>query len=314
MADSGFKSECWCGDPDCQRVPEQDRAGAFRFELVALVGLALLFYLLLSRQVVEPAELRSAWFMPLLGVAAATIAMSTPAGGGVVFFPTMVLLGVPPFQAVAFSVGAQSVGMGLFGTFNWMKRDRRAILFPAVFVTVAIGAAATLVALLVFPVAQAKPLQLTFSIFGLGLAVYIFYSLRHGLDREARRFHWSAWMLAALAVVGLLGGLFVGYIGVGIDALLFLVLTARFRIDSHEATVTSIVAMGLTAMVPFAVHLLVLGDVPLNLWLMVLPGILLGARLGPWLNQKLGKRRILIGFGALLVIEFTMTFTKHVLL
>ena len=220
--------------------------------------------LLLSRQVVTPAELYRAWFMPFLGIAAATIAMSTPAGGGVVFFPTMVLLGVPPFQAVAFSVGAQSVGMGLFGTFNWMKRDRSAILFPAVFATVAIGGAATLLALLVFPVAEAKPLQLTFSFFGLGLAAYIFYSLRRGLDQETLRFHWSVWMLAAIAAVGIAGGLFVGYIGVGIDALLFLILTARFKIDSHEATVTSIVAMGLTAIVPFGVHLFILGDVPLE--------------------------------------------------
>ena len=47
---------------------------------------------------------------------------------------------------------------------------------------------------------------------------------------------------------------------------------------------------------------------------MVLPGILIGARLGPWLNQALGRRRILIGFGILLLTEFLMTFTKHVIL
>ena len=309
-----MKSECWCGDPDCGRALKPDRAGAFRVELIALAVFALIFYLLLSREVVEPGELASAWFMPLLGIVAATIAMSTPAGGGVVFFPTMVLLGVPPYQAVAFSVGAQSVGMGLFGTVNWMKRDRAAILFPAVFATVAIGGATTLLALLVFPIAEAKALQLTFSFFGLGLAIYIFSTLRRGLDRETRRFRWSLWMRVAIAAVGVVGGLAVGYIGVGIDALLFLVFTSRFKIDSHEATVTSIIAMGLTAIVPFAVHVFVLRDVPLDLWLMVLPGILLGARIGPWLNQTLGKRRIMIGFGSLLLIEFTMTFAKHVLL
>lgn len=252
--------------------------------------------------------------MPFLGVAAATIAMSTPAGGGVVFFPSMVLLGIPPLEAVAFSVGAQSVGMGIFGTFNWMKQDRSAILFPVVIATVLIGSAATLLALLVFPVAEAGPLQLTFSFFGVGLATYIFYSLRHGLDKATRRFQWNVWTLIAVTFVGLIGGLFVGYIGAGIDALLFFVLTSRFKIDSHRATVTSIVTMGLTAMVPFAVHLFVISDVPLHLWLMVLPGILVGARIGPWLNKTLGRRRILIGFGSLLLIEFLMTFTKFAVL
>ena len=106
----------------------------------------------------------------------------------------------------------------------------------------------------------------------------------------------------------------VGYVGMGIDALLFFALTSLFRIDSHEATVTSIVTMGLTAIVPFGIHLFARQNVPIDLWLMVLPGILFGARIGPWLNQRLGRRRILIGFSALLLIEFLMTFTKRVIL
>jgi len=245
---------------------------------------------------------------------AATIAMSTPAGGGVVFFPTMVLLGVPPFEAVAFSVGAQFVGMGIFGTFNWMKRDKSAINFSVVIPTVIIGSAVSLLALFVFPIAEAEPLQLTFSFFGVGVATYVLYSLRIGLDKQNNHFQWSKWMVMALVFVGLIGGLLVGYIGVGIDALLFLILTSRFKIDVHQATVTSIITMGLTAMIPFYVHLFIIGDVPINLWLMVLPGILVGARLGPWFNKTLGSKRILIGFATLLIIEFLMTISKFTLL
>jgi len=308
------KSQCWCSDPACCRLVESEPADNFRFELVASAILLLLFTVLLSRGIVEPGDLYSAWFMPFLGIVAATIAMSTPAGGGVVFFPVMVLLGVPPVQAVAFSLGAQSVGMGIFGTFNWMRRDREAILFPVVLAAAAIGSAATLLALFVFPVSKAQPLQITFSVFGVGLASYVFYSLRQGLDKKTRRFRWSFWAMVAVTIVGLIGGLFVGYIGAGIDALLFFVLTSRFKIDSHQATVTSIVTMGLTAMVPFGIHLLVIGDVPIHLLLMVLPGILIGARVGPWLNKRLGSRRILIGFASLLLIEFLMTFTKFVFL
>jgi uncharacterized membrane protein YfcA len=140
------------------------------------------------------------------------------------------------------------------------------------------------------------------------------YSLRHGLDKQANRFQWGVWALVAIALVGLIGGLFVGYIGAGIDALLFFVLTSRFKIDSHQATVTSIVTMGLTATVPFGVHLFIISDVPVDLWLMVLPGILIGARIGPWLNKTLGSRRILIGFASLLLIEFLITVTKFTVL
>ncbi len=314
QSDEPTKSECWCGERTCRREVETDRRGVFRFELIAALALGVVFVFVLVGGLVKPDDLYRAWFMPILGVGAATIAMSTPAGGGVVFFPTMVLLGVPPVEAVAFSVGAQAVGMGVFGTFNWIKRDRSAILPWAVLTTALIGGAASLLALFVFPIVEPRPLQLTFSFFGLGLAVYIFYGLRHRLDQSTSPFRFNRAMLAVLAAVGLVGGLLVGYIGMGIDASLFFALTYFFRIDSHEATVTSIVTMGLTAMVPFGVHLLVTQDLPIDLWLMVLPGILFGARIGPWLNHRLGRRRILTGFGILLVIEFLMTFTKQVIL
>ncbi len=308
------KSKCWCDDPECCREVKSDSKGVIRFELIALIAVVILFIAFLSNGLVETKELYAAWFMPFLGVVAATIAMSTPAGGGIVFFPTMVLLGIPPIEAVAFSVGAQSVGMGIFGTFNWIKRDKLAINFPVVITTVLIGSAVSLIALFVFPIEEAEPLQLTFSFFGVGLATYVLYSLRKDLDKQNNRIQWSIWMVVAIAFVGLIGGLLVGYIGAGIDALLFLVLTSRFKIDAHQATVTSIITMGLTAMIPFCVHLFIIGDVPINLWLMVLPGILIGARLGPWLNKTLGSRRILIGFASLLIIEFLMTISKFIML
>ncbi|NQY67781.1 MAG: sulfite exporter TauE/SafE family protein [Flavobacteriales bacterium] len=286
----------------------------FHFELVALVALLILFFSFLSNGWVDTNELQAAWFMPLLGIVAATIAMSTPAGGGVVFFPAMVLLGVPPIEAVAFSVGAQSVGMGIFGAFNWIKRDRSSINFYIVIPTAIIGSAVSLIALFIFPIVEAKLLQLTFSLFGVGLATYVLYNLRKDLDKQNNLFQWSKWMVLAVVVVGLIGGLLVGYIGVGIDAILFLILTSRFKMDVHQATVTSIITMGLTAMTPFVVHLFIIRDVPINLWLMALPGILIGARIGPWLNQTLGNRRILIGFATVLIIEFLMTISKFTLL
>jgi len=306
---------CWCGNPECCRGERRpDRTSGYQFELTALFGLGVLFTVFLLTGIVEPGELAAVWFMPSIGIIAATIAMSTPAGGGVVFFPTMVLLGVPPLEAVAFSLGAQSVGMGIFGTFNWLRKDRSAILVSPIIITVLVGWIATLVSLFAFPIEEAKPLALLFSFFGLALALHIFNSLRHGMDRDTRQFKLGPRVLTSLVVVGLIGGTLVGYVGVGIDALIFLTLTSFFKIDSHEATVTSILTMGITAMAPFAVHLFILSDVPMDLWLMVLPGILLGARIGPWLNYRLGRRRILIGFSSLLVIEFMMTFTKLMIL
>ena len=70
--------KCWCDDPECCRVVVTDRTSTFHFELLASVGLGALFFVFLSNGIVKPQELYAAWFMPFLGIAAATIAMSTP--------------------------------------------------------------------------------------------------------------------------------------------------------------------------------------------------------------------------------------------
>jgi len=51
-----------------------------------------------------------------------------------------------------------------------------------------------------------------------------------------------------------------------------------------------------------------------NLLLMVLPGLLFGACIGPWLNTRLGSERVMLFFSVLLILEFCMTFIKLVVL
>lgn len=66
-------------------------------------------------------------------------------------------------------------------------------------------------------------------------------------------------------ILFLVGRLFVGYIEAGIDTILFLVLTSHFKIALYPVTATSIVTMGLTAMIPFGIYLFILSDVPASI-------------------------------------------------
>lgn len=286
----------------------------YRFELVALGGIVLMIGAFLALGRVSPGELTSVWFMPFLGILAATVAMSTPAGGGIVFFPTLVLLGVAPVNAVAFSVATQTFGMGIFGTYNWSRKAPEAILKPAVALVVLGGWIGVMLALFVFPLTSARAVRLLFSTFGVCLALYIIWSARNDLHTNQKPFHLHGWMIPTLFLIGVAGGLLTGYIGVGIDVLIFVALTWLYRSHVQHATVTSIVIMGLTSILPFVVALFFFDTLPLNLWLMVLPGVLLGARIGPWLNTRLGSERVMLFFSVLLILEFCMTFTKLVLL
>ena len=65
--------------------------------------------------------------------------------------------------------------------------------------------------------------------------------------------------------------------------------------------VTAIVAGGWTSIVPFMLHLLVLNDVPMALWVMVLPGVYLGARVAPLVHGVVGLQNVLVAFATFLV-------------
>ena len=75
---------------------------------------------------------------------------------------------------------------------------------------------------------------------------------------------------------GFFGGLCVGYIGLGIESVVFFVLTWSWNVDHKQATVTAIVAIGWTACFAFSMHLLYRSDVPIYKWLMILPGVCAG--------------------------------------
>lgn len=53
---------------------------------------------------------------------------------------------------------------------------------------------------------------------------------------------------------------------------------------------------------------------PYDLWIMVIGGSLIGARIGPLLNKLLGKKVMLIAFVILLAVEVIRTFVELVIL
>lgn len=65
--------------------------------------------------------------MPFMGMAGATIAVSTPVGGAILFIPVLTTMGIAPQRAVAFGVATQMVGMGTFG-FGFRVRAARCAL------------------------------------------------------------------------------------------------------------------------------------------------------------------------------------------
>jgi uncharacterized membrane protein YfcA len=215
-----------------------------------------------------------------------------------------------------FSIAAQAVGMGIYGILNWVRKDREAIHWRNAVPFGLIGCIGFVLGVWVLHF-NAGALRIIFAVFTLLLAIYIVvgvfvFRLDDNQGRLVLVFDPRTWDKVAVrdwAIIfatGLIGGLFVGWFGTGIDVTYFFITTLVYRVNPHPATVTSICLMGCVAWFAFIIRS-AQQTVPWADLIMVLPGIILGARVGPVVNMLLGKRAVLVLFAALLVLEFART-------
>eukprot|EP01125_Pyxidicula_operculata_P022301 TRINITY_DN9040_c0_g1_i1.p1 TRINITY_DN9040_c0_g1~~TRINITY_DN9040_c0_g1_i1.p1 ORF type:complete len:347 (+),score=44.10 TRINITY_DN9040_c0_g1_i1:32-1072(+) len=286
-------------------LPEEGKYFSYFFGLV-FDGTGFLLWILLINVLLTQDEMRELWFMPFIGVLGATVAMSTPAGGGIFYFPAITALRCSPQNAVAFNLAGQSTGMGLFGAASWIRKSRDSIIFWVVGLATFTGWIGTLLSLAV-EVHQELPLRIIFLIFSFLLLLYVIYLLWKDKTKDVGEIEKSIKNIAILSIFGLLGGIISGYIGVGTDMIIFAVLSAVYKVDSRKATATSVLVMGWTSVFPALIHLFYFQDVPVNLWLMAIGGSILGARFGVLIYKLLGRRKMTILFAFILVIEVIRT-------
>jgi len=136
--------------------------------------------------------------------------------------------------------------------------------------------------------------------------------------------------LVIYSVFIFLGGIMTSWIGIGVEKITFLLLTAIHNVDVIAAGLSSIVMTGWLSIVAFLFHAAcappedgpgphwvcapiingglnpdghVSGNVPFKLWLSVIPGILVGSMVGPKLNEMIGARNIMILFVIFLIFD-----------
>jgi uncharacterized membrane protein YfcA len=307
------------------------------FKIVLIIAkIALLLYFLEDTK-----RLLAVWYMPLLGVGAACLANCVPIGGGIVYVPALAMLGSEMKLGVSFSVATMTVGNGIFGYLNWQKKNSSLLVWEAIPYTVLPSSVGTLASLLVTPPSEAR-VKIFFALFCFLLALFVFFSVRKGgiaqvmhnwgwcddtsgtcgieimekssasasasvssVSGEGRT--WKEWLL--LVFVSFLAGLvLVPNIAIGPSLTTFLGLVL-LGFQEEEAMVTGIVVGGWASIVPFLLHMCYYRDVPWDLWLMVLPGVALGAWLAPKVQTFIGIENSLISFGAFLLCTFALFMT-----
>lgn len=244
-----------------------------------------------------------------LGIFAACIANTVPIGGGVVYVPALLLLGVDIKLGVSFTVATMSFGNGLFGFLRWLNKDPNLIIWDSFLYTVIPSWIGSLIGIFILPTFSPESIKLLFALVCLSVALLLFLAINYGgleniplialltsvhsssdddpelpttTTAATTNTNANATILTpscqyTLIVVTFLGGVFlVPNIGVGPALTTYLILNI-FQFNTKSAVVTGIITGGWVCIVPFLIHVVYFQDVPYELWLMVIPGVYIGA-------------------------------------
>ncbi|MGE0086207.1 MAG: sulfite exporter TauE/SafE family protein [Desulfococcaceae bacterium] len=246
------------------------------------------------------------FYMPFLGVIAATVANTTPAAAGIVYFPILTRLEISPIMTVQFTMLIQAYGMGL-GTLKWYFVNKRLFIFNVLPVCLSGGLMGVVLGIVVWPISKPEVLTLIFNFIAFMFTQVIFFSILYKRQYPAQNVELTARNIAILLFFSFIGGLITGWIGFGIDTIFYFILTLVFRVNPAIAIVTSIAIMATMSLAGAVLHLF-LYEVPLSLWYSAIPGVTLaGLFLAAFLAIKLGAKNVLLLFTLLLSIDFFLT-------
>ena len=251
-------------------------------------------------------------YMPFIGVFAATLANCIPLGGGIVYVPLLSLLGAEIHLSVAFTVATMTIGNGCFGFLQWLLKDPTLIVWESFVFTVLPCSLGSAFGILLVPPLDSFWVKKIFGAFCLLVAAYVAL-LAHAHGSEERsgpttrpapsRHQW----VVVVIVFFLSGVVLVTNIGIGPALIAYFMLGDNYLgYSQKQAIVTGIITGGWVSAVPFFLHTVVLGDVPVKLWIMVLPGVYAGALLAPRVYEAVGLKIIFSAFSVFLVLSAVM--------
>lgn len=238
------------------------------------------------------------------------VAGSTPMGGGTVGFPILVLLfDLPAELGRDFSFAVQSIGMVSASIFILCRRLplEWAMLRPAMLGSL-IGT--PLGILYVAPLVPALWIKLLFAVVWASFGVLHLLRTREFCSVDGPSAPMPRFDAAVGFSIGLGAGLCVASVtGVGIDMILYAALILLRRADLKMAIPTSVLIMAFTSLVGIGFKAAFTGVQPgvYENWLAAAPVVALGAPLGVFIVNRIGRMPTLYFVAVLCVGQFVWT-------
>lgn len=240
---------------------------------------------------------RENWPMAVAMAVGSYAAGSTPMGGGTVGFPVLVMLFDQPAQLGRdFSLAVQSIGMVSAGIFILVRRQMLASsMLKGALIGTTVGT--PLGILLIAPWISGMMIKLVFAVVWGSFGLLHLRRLGEIAGHTGMTDFDESWDFRAGLLVGLLSGATVVAVsGVGIDMVIYTVLVLLCRADLKIAIPTSVIAMAYSSVIGIATRHFFLGVEAgvYGKWLAAAPVVALGAPLGVFVVEKIGRKPTLL--------------------
>lgn len=291
-------------------APRRSRLWIFLLWLAAFYGLWLFLVAVRGHWPVAVAH----WPIAAAMAAGSYFAGSTPMGGGTVGFPVLVLLfDGPASLGRDFAFAVQSIGMTSAAVFIISRGQRVAwpMLRWALFGSL-IGTPLGII--YVTPLVSDLAVKVIFAVIWASFALMTLVKIRELATLEGMTDLPVAFHRKAGLVIGLLGGAFAAALtGVGIDMIIYAVLVMLCRTDLKIAVPTSVILMAFTSMVGIATRNLqgTVNPEAFGHWIAAAPIVALGAPLGAFVVDRIGRSPTLVVVAVLCIGQFVWTFAEE---
>ena len=253
---------------------------------------------------------KSNWPIALAMALGSFAAGSTPMGGGTVGFPVLVLMfDQPAGLGRDFSFAVQSIGMTSATIFILARRQ------PLAYAMLKGAIAGSLIGtplgiFCIAPFLSDLWIKIIFAVIWASFGLLHLYRMREIAGHIGMTEFDEHWDLRVGFILGVLSAATaVSVTGVGIDMVLYATLVLLCRADLKFAIPTSVVIMALTSILGITVKALS-GDIHPGVyenWLAAAPVVALGAPLGVFIVEMIGRRLILLFVAVLCVGQFVWT-------
>ncbi len=255
-------------------------------------------------------EVKAHGSMALAMALGSYVAGSTPMGGGTVGFPVLVLFfGMPASLGRDFSFAVQSIGMVSAAIFIIARRQPLAwSMLKGAMLGAAIGT--PLGIFFLAPLIPELWIKLVFAVIWASFGLLHLYRINEISSHDGMTEFDERWDFRVGLALGLLSGAtVVAVTGVGIDMVLYAALVLLCRADLKIAIPTSVVIMGFTSAVGILFKNVSTGLAPnvFENWLAAAPVVALGAPLGVFVVNLVGRKPTLLFVAVLCVGQFVWT-------